>query len=707
MGGVYARLQTQAQSRRLTPAQVRTLMHDAHVACERMLELISLKMNLWTCLPWKLCALAHWCIGTARRFAQECLNDFDAILLENATRLHHRVSLYFLHPDGPMRRHIEAFVAGAAMCEELLQAVMMLRIVSVVERTIEREHVAPGKKLKGKATFRGASVSTVSHLPEMMSLVNDGHKLQELLTIFAQSRSIKWLVHELGFRRHPEILKLCGKTGARVLTENHHAKLWPLLQSLVYRDCADMQHLNLLDEQRFNEHAKKTEKRRAEQLLGPAVCKRAKVSHPDLFKFKFALAHLKEMSCGTRVYRFPLHTLSLVPVARALNGDHSEWSWNGLAHAGDNMAYIRFLDPAAGKKKTMQLPHAARSRSLFDGDATITLHTPLDGYTSSSPMISLHAVAPHLNDDRNLARSFILTGFKCSFAELLFCAEELPTESALSYALECEGLDTEIDPLVNKDICHSLLEASALPGSSFYVPVKDSWKPYLQVLIDSDRLRCDDENGRGIQFTEWAMHSLQYGEMLHSPRLVMETRPGIPLENLTTLECIMELESDAMGFSWAPLPKKVAEREGLQYVVGGSKIWYSTPETVPIRYLQCLLAAEHLKTRGVEAIPHWVPRDADHFYSVILMDAVVPPRPKLRSQRALALDDDLVEDVPALEDARSLLLHTRLDKPLSPTPPPALQVEYSDEESFALEDEPVGLRSACNSTRPSRGLDTC
>ena len=215
----------------------------------------------------------------------------------------------------------------------------------------------------------------------------------------------------------------------------------------------------------------------------------------------------------------------------------------------------------------MQLPHAARARSLFDGDATITLHMPLDGYTSSSPMISLNAVAPMLDDDRNLARSFILNGFKCSFAELLSRAEEYQTNSALSYALD----DAEIDPLLNRDICNSLLEASALPDSRVYVPEKDSWKPCLQALIDSDHLRCDDESSEnpGCQLTECALHTLQYGDILHSPRLVLETRRGIPLEDLTTLECIMELESDAEGFSWALLPKCLDQRQDLQYVLAG------------------------------------------------------------------------------------------------------------------------------------------
>ena len=620
------KLQAKITLRLLSPAQSRTAMQDAHVALERMLELILLKFNFWTVLPWKLCGLAHWNLDVARTCARECVAQFFTVALDAASTVHHRISLYFLHPDGPLSKDINAFISGLPMSGELILAVMMLRIISVVERTIEKEHVNPNRKMRGKRIDRGAAISCVSRLPWIKKCMADPMMLEHLLVVFERSRTAKWLASELGFGRHPQVIA-CGDPRQ----EARHSAMWDVMQRLVYRQNPEDLFANMQEQHSFHERGQASTKRKADQMLGKVKRKSIKKTAAEYIKTKLAMAHLQQRLDTSTVYVFPRHILSLIPVSHALSGDHAEWTGDGLP-AETSEIFVRLLDGGAGRKKTLKLPHAARMHALLATDVTLTLHSLMPASTEDAPMLALEAM--DLNPS-HMGRSFVLNGFKCDFDELCTRSRQWKIADDLAYVFK----NVDLPASQNKAICGSLIDARAFPGADICLHTPEAWKPAVLAIAETGYLSILDatEPCLDCQMTTAGLEHLEYGEILTGARDVFEVPPNIPLEGLTALECVLALEAE--GFAWAALPV-VKRRADLWYSCDSAKLWYSTPAEVPTNYLRCLLAARSLQQRGVERFPHWVPRSTEAFYLSILQDGAVPAIPTVNSKLALQMDVD-------------------------------------------------------------------
>eukprot|EP00969_Alexandrium_andersonii_P048900 2144905-Alexandrium_andersonii.AAC.1 len=104
-----------ARSFSLTPEQARRVHADCQAALARIEAMVNVKFNFWSQLPWKLCGLSHWSPEVARACASACIQEYDLVDPDVATRIHHRLSFRFLDSRGPLRHRVDAYIETGTM----------------------------------------------------------------------------------------------------------------------------------------------------------------------------------------------------------------------------------------------------------------------------------------------------------------------------------------------------------------------------------------------------------------------------------------------------------------------------------------------------------------------------------------------------------------------------------------------------------------
>jgi hypothetical protein len=171
---------------------------------------LTLKLQVWDELPWKLACLAHVDEGAARKAARIILQKFDTA---PDPEVNHRLSLKFCAQGSPMRAELERFVAGASRNELplLLQNVARLRFVKVVERTIERPHGALKKSILGKR-HGPLSVAMALRSPEVeRDIVPNETLFERFVALAGQTINIKHIPRLLQIDGHPWLRRAFGE----------------------------------------------------------------------------------------------------------------------------------------------------------------------------------------------------------------------------------------------------------------------------------------------------------------------------------------------------------------------------------------------------------------------------------------------------------------------------------------------------------------
>ena len=93
----------------LSPEETAIVVDDFEFARAHLLEVLTLKLQNWSVLPWRLAALGDWDSSRLQQTAQAILQEFQEC--DDASK-HHRITLHFLAPDSQLRKDIEALAAG-------------------------------------------------------------------------------------------------------------------------------------------------------------------------------------------------------------------------------------------------------------------------------------------------------------------------------------------------------------------------------------------------------------------------------------------------------------------------------------------------------------------------------------------------------------------------------------------------------------------
>ena len=191
------------------------------------------------------------------------------------------------------------------------------------------------------------------------------------------------------------------------------------------------------------------------------------------------------------------------------------------------------------------------------------------------------------------------------------------------------------------------------------VPADDGEQAVLMQLVDRGFVaRVASATGEsGFVLTRSGLDSLRFGNIVTSPEPALQPRRDIAIQDMTQFELAMALEEK--GFEWRVLPKKPDQRKLLVFTKDSERVWYSAGPRIACEYLMCLLRAEELFTKGIDAIPH---TGSQVMYSKLLRgEKVATSVSVVRSEWVVAVSDSRLflvlmngERVVAVSDNRLL-----------------------------------------------------
>ena len=267
----------------LSNQQLATLLSDYAKASGRVELMTRVKLNFWSQLPWRLCALAHWDMSIALRCASGAIDEYDKHPPGEALAIHHRHTSWWLHPEGPLRRDLEEFLRTHTMSPVMEFECMAMRFIPVVERTIERQHIPLGRVGRSKKTMAGATFSLASRWTQLLQQVSTRHGLDAVAAEMLPLRTARGCAEALGLQNHPKVM-LALSDGRRA-----EKTLWHTISTLLYRQDLEMQFARFSTQVLEHREAVAARSKEALQVLGPL---HADIPQPHDIYTQLKLKHL-------------------------------------------------------------------------------------------------------------------------------------------------------------------------------------------------------------------------------------------------------------------------------------------------------------------------------------------------------------------------------------------------------------------------------
>ena len=189
------------------------LLNDFHLGLARLRSVFEQKFMMWEQLPWMLTGLAHHNGAVARHCAAQAVWLFEVATAAapHAASLHHRVTLRFLAHGTPLRREVDAFVAGGARrsLPLLMEAVAPFAFISIVERRIEARHAQMHRSIALRSTG-GPYTSLALRMDEIRRIASDPGDRKELELAIQKVRNPKAATRIFNLHMHPDLRPLRG-----------------------------------------------------------------------------------------------------------------------------------------------------------------------------------------------------------------------------------------------------------------------------------------------------------------------------------------------------------------------------------------------------------------------------------------------------------------------------------------------------------------
>jgi len=524
-----------------TTAQLEVVLLDYELCCSKVEAAIRTKLNFWDHLPWKLCGMGHWDESLARSIASQCVAMYDAVPATGSAVLHHRISWIFLDHGSHLRRFVCDFAMGEPMQADLRFEVMALRLIPVVERTIERAHLPIGRAVRHKRTRSGSAVSCACRFPDLTArIVSDPAFTQRLLVAFESTRAAKFLVSTFGLQKHRDVRAIALRTSGM-----NHSALWSVLERLIYRQDLITKFEDFSLQYAAHKEEIAAGSKRAAEVLKTSMAKRGRFARPDendlqAIMQSSAREHLKKTAAEGDVFirvpaaSFPLHALS-----------HCLWRPSASdipisATLGEAL-FLKVAHDSLGQKKFAALPAAAQVK-LSSEDLAFTCHERVKESMCEKPAVFLSpqrcgAASLLLLRSEDVLKFHLLseeaTVWKCT-GRLQYCFDSSVGEG--NAALDTPAASTAAGRLV---------EEGAFEGASGFVAVPRSeivgsiWGTLIDIGYVT--VESDTTNAR-MRLSRQGLATVRYGSELLLQRRLFIPLHGVSVSQLTMFECIYKLE---------------------------------------------------------------------------------------------------------------------------------------------------------------------
>ena len=626
------------------------IVADYHQGVDLIKSILEVKIGFWRKLPWLLAGLAHHDEAQARQCASAALAHWSGTG-DGGHQFHHPVSQKFLSAGGGLRQHLDAFVDGTPRADlpvDFRMAVAALAFTPVVERTIEAQH-SYIKKRAGHNRSGPCSVSLSIRAEHVMeqTLRRDPGALKDLCAAFEDVRHVRHAVKILGFERHPAF---------EALSHSSQTSLWvSKFISALYTCDLDSQYADTSEAQKEN-------RKRAEKHKRHAM-RHAHLEHPvleapplsaDSIMARSMLDHIRDTCEEGAVFTMPgLDALSMPSLAAALaprsrNRDDAVVHDQELDEAGlgaGGQVYLKVLIKHPSSMHTVSVSPVAGNK-LAERTIIVTVHhgTAANAEARSSSAVISKPVKdpvaftiPHDADHAALKH------------HAMRCATTGASRCTLSGFEPTAGLDALCE-VVGELVAHHAFPAS---GRNWVLPAEcGNAGAVLAEMLGAGLAECSP--GAQGKVAHWSLTQagvsrLSFLHRLAAPEPLFKVRARLQLEDASSFELLVMLRN--AGWEWRRW-NAACSQLGLEYRVGGPKIWYSSGTVVIRPYVRALLSAETLEQKSnVRSIPHG---QVVEVYNKILKGESWAPR--LRFQRrsragtqlvALQLDvEDAAEDAP-------------------------------------------------------------
>ena len=196
-----------SQCEGLSEQEHQQIIAEYSSARSALVATLSLKLQYWFTLPWKLAGVYHWDRQLASKCARECLDLFDA---SPNTEGHHRISLEFLSSSGRWRAEVEQVANGTSVLVlsiAFLKRSMQLGLAPVVERAMEARHAYVSNRIRiGKKKKRGATTVSLAsgRMTELKERARVNPHFAEVMGRHLQvMRNPRRALEALGLIHHP------------------------------------------------------------------------------------------------------------------------------------------------------------------------------------------------------------------------------------------------------------------------------------------------------------------------------------------------------------------------------------------------------------------------------------------------------------------------------------------------------------------------
>ena len=200
VGEVYALSLTQS----LSTEERSTMMTDWCCACAALGLDLQQKFRCWDALPWHLLSVCNSDVDEARRSAFKCLCMYASS--KSPASSHHPLSVAMLHKGQPLQLEMESFARGASLstCPLLKVQLQRLRMVPIVERSIEAKHSLAKQRLSSNSRPSPATVSMALRYPEISHDIAKTKRFSSALTkSFDRHRAVPAMLQFSGLLHHP------------------------------------------------------------------------------------------------------------------------------------------------------------------------------------------------------------------------------------------------------------------------------------------------------------------------------------------------------------------------------------------------------------------------------------------------------------------------------------------------------------------------
>jgi len=211
----------------LSESQRAQIMADFATARAHIVFFLSVKLGHWSQFPWVLFGLAHWHVTEARRVAREALAMWDR------EQHPHWLAFVLLAPGTIGRAQVELFATGAESLDALpflKRMAARLLFASIVERWVEALHAA------SKKWFQLAPHASAVHLAfygiraplrELLRSTPEG--FAHFCDLCDAVRNVHLAIDHVGFRRHPEVVRLRDESLGHIRHKKLHKHLVKIL----------------------------------------------------------------------------------------------------------------------------------------------------------------------------------------------------------------------------------------------------------------------------------------------------------------------------------------------------------------------------------------------------------------------------------------------------------------------------------------------